>query len=107
MLELALGCGYIDQRYWGIIEAVSPVVLKISEVVEHIDRRGSWARTGIDCRFFRGAAAPYARRLSVTIHHAMLVQTKRITHESHGGDLYTDFLEVATHNKLMYGDTYY
>ena len=104
MLELALGCGYVDERYWGVIEAVSPIVLKISEVVEHVDRRGAFARIGVECRFFRGAAAPYARRLSVSIHHAMLVQTKRITHESHGGALYADFLKVATKNRLMYGE---
>ena len=104
MLEVALGCGYIDlERYWSVIAAVSPVVFKIREVVEHIDRRGAFARIGVDCRFFRGAAAPYARRLSVSMYNAMLVHKKRITRESHG-DVYSDFLHVASWNRLMYGN---
>ena len=101
LLEMALGCGYIDApQYWRVIEAVSPVVLKIADIVQFIDCHGSFARTGTGSSFFRGAAAPYARKLSVSMYNAMIVQKFKI-HDKQ--DCWIAFLEVATGNKLMYG----
>ena len=103
-LEMALGCGYIDeQRYWGVIADISPIIFKIREVVEHIDSRGAFARIGENYKFFRGSAAPYARKLSVSMYHAMLVHKYKITSQ-YSGNVYIGFLEVATFNRLMYGN---
>ena len=103
LLEMALGCGYLDTRFWNVIADISPIMFKIKEIVEHIDCQGAWSRIGENCRFCRGAATPYARKLSTSIYNAMLVHKYRISSRD-SGDLYIGYRKVATTNKLMYGN---
>ena len=100
LLEMSLGCGYTDQqRYWGVIEVLSPILLEVSDIVTFIDTHGAASRVGRDHSFFRGGAAPYTRKLAVSMYHAMLVQRFRVGPEAKN---WNDFLKVATHNMLMY-----
>lgn len=100
LLEMSLGCGYTDQeRYWCVIEALSPILLGVSNIVAFIDAHGASSRVGNGNSFFRGGAAKYTRKLAVAMYNAMLVHKFRI------GPLdknYNEFLKVASRNRLMY-----
>ena len=100
LLEMSLGCGYTDQeRYWGVIEALSPILLEVSNIVTYIDDHGAAARVGNGNSFFRGSRAPYTRKLALSMYNAMLVQKFRVGPEAAN---WNAFLKVATRNMLMY-----
>eukprot|EP00959_Pyramimonas_sp_CCMP1952_P386968 8109735-Pyramimonas_sp.AAC.1 len=45
LLEMTLGVGYVDQdRYWGVIRVLSPILAKISDIVTFIDVHGAASR---------------------------------------------------------------
>jgi hypothetical protein len=100
LLEMTLGVGYMDQdRYWGVIRALSPILAEISDIVTFIDVHGAASRVGRNGPFFRGGAAPYTRKLAVSMYHAMLVQKFSVGPDAQN---WADFLNVASHHRLMY-----
>ena len=100
LMELSLGLGYVDQeRFWCLIKSISPIIDSIRDVVLFIDNHGPFSRIGRHGSFFIGSCAPCTRKLAVSMYHAMLVHRFNI---SESASAWPGYLEVASHNRLMY-----
>ncbi len=100
LMELGLGAGHVDpDRFWNIIQGISPIICSIRSILTFVDQHGSFARTGKDRRLFRGPCAPHTRKFAVAMFHGMQVHKFNVTESS---EVWVSYLIAASENRLQY-----